>query len=105
MAIEENQSRELTFSEPEEGLYNAYANIVNLNWTLFDVRLRFGELIQVTNPDAPTGAGQIGIVEERVAVTLPWHQVKLLRDNLDDLIKRYEKVNGELKQVILAPTE
>jgi len=87
--------------EPEDGIFDAYANVVNMNWTLYDVRLRFAELMQVPNEESPTWKNQHGIVLERVAVTLPWHQAKLLRNLLDGVIKNYEQINGELKPINL----
>ena len=88
--------------EPEDGVYEAYSNVVNMNWTLYDVRLRFAELIQVPDDEAPTWTNQHGVLLERAAVTIPWHQAKILRDMLDGLIKNYEEVNGELRSVKLA---
>ena len=32
---------------PDDGIFEAYSNVVNMNWTLYDVRIRFQELIQV----------------------------------------------------------
>lgn len=87
--------------EPEDGLFEAYANVVNMNWTLYDVRIRFAELIQVPDDDRPTWQNQHGVILERVAITLPWHQAKSLRDMLDGLIKNYEEINGELKPINL----
>jgi hypothetical protein len=94
--------QKLPLEEPEDGVFEAYANIVNMNWTLYDVRIRFGELIQVPDSDRPTWENQHGIVLERVAVTLPWHQAKYLRDILDGVIKNFEQINGELKSLKLA---
>ena len=83
--------------EPEDGVFEAYANVVNMNWTLTDVRMRFAELIQVPDEDRPNWENQHGILLERAAVTIPWYQAKLLRDMLDGVIKNYEEINGELK--------
>ena len=88
--------------EPEDGVFATYSNVVNMDWTLYDVRLRFGELIQVPNEEYPTWKNQHGIVLERATVTMPWHQAKALRNLLDGVIKNYEAVNGELKQIKLA---
>ena len=87
--------------EPEEGVFSAYSNLINLDWTLFDLRIRFGELMQVPNDEDPTWKNQHGIVLERVAVRIPWQQAKYLRDMLDGIIRNYETINGELKQVKL----
>jgi hypothetical protein len=87
--------------EPEGGVFEAYSNVVNMNWTPYDVRMRFAELLQVPDDDRPTWENQHGIVLERVAVTIPWHQARLLRDMLDGLIKNYEQLNGELKPLKL----
>ena len=91
----------IPLEEPENGVFETYANVVNMNWTLYDIRIRFGELIQVPDDDRPTWENQHGIVLERVAVTIPWHQAKSLRDMLDGVIKNYEEINGELKPIKL----
>jgi hypothetical protein len=93
--------KDLPIEEPEEGVFYAYANVVNMNWTLTDVRLRFGELLQVPDENDPTWEKQRGIILERVSVTLPWIQAKLLRDLLDGVIRNYEALNGELKSARL----
>jgi len=87
--------------EPEDGVFTTYANVVNMDWTLYDVRLRFAELMQVPNDDYPTWKNQHGILLERAAVTMPWHQAKVLRNLLDGVIKNYETINGELKPIKL----
>lgn len=74
---------------------------LDVRFRSFSVRLRFSELIQVPDEDNPTWENQHGIQLERVAVTLPWHQAKYLRDMLDGLIRNYETLNGELKSVRL----
>jgi hypothetical protein len=93
--------KNLPIEEPEEGVFYAYANLVNMNWTLTDVRIRFGELLQVPDDDNPTWEHQRGILLERVSVTIPWIQAKGLRDMLDGVIRNYETLNGELKHVKL----
>jgi Protein of unknown function (DUF3467) len=90
---------------PEDGIFEAYSNVVNMNWTLHDVRLRFAELIQVPDDDRPNWENQHGVLMERAAITMPWHQAKYLRDLLDGVIRNYEVLNGELKEIKLpAPT-
>ena len=88
--------------EPEDGMFEAYANVVNLNWTLHDVRIRFAELAQQVKSHSPgTWKDQEPVMIERVAVTLPWHQAKLLHNMLGDLVRSYEALNGELRQIKL----
>jgi transcriptional regulator with XRE-family HTH domain len=91
----------IPLEEPEDGVFEAYSNVVNMNWTLHDVRVRFAELLQVPDEDRPTWENQHGILLERVAVTMPWHQAKALRDMLDAVIENYEEINGELKPIKL----
>jgi hypothetical protein len=83
--------------EPEDGVFEAYANIVNMNWTLTEVRLRFAELIQVPDEGQPTWDNQHAVLLERAAISLPWWQAKVLRGLLDGIVKNYEAINGELK--------
>jgi hypothetical protein len=87
--------------EPEDGVFEAYSNVVNLNWTLTDVRIRFQELIQVPDEDRPNWENQHGVLLERAAMTIPWLQAKSLRDMLGGVIRNYEELNGELKPVAL----
>jgi hypothetical protein len=94
--------RNTILEEPEGGLFAAYSNVVNLDWTLYDIRLRFAELMQVPDDESPSWINQHGILLERVAVRLPWHQAKALRDMLDGVIRSYEALNGELKPLKLA---
>lgn len=84
--------------EPEDGVFEAYSNVVNLNWTLTNVRIRFAELIQIPDDERPNWENQHLILLERAAITIPWYQVKVLRDMLDGIVKNYETINGELKQ-------
>ena len=46
--------------EPEEGAFSAYANVVNMDWTLYDLRIRFGELHMDTGlvPPEPSPSHQ-----------------------------------------------
>jgi hypothetical protein len=73
-----------------------YANCTHASWTAFDLRLQFGcVVVSEESPD-------VLVVENVGAVTLSWHHLKTLRDNLSQLIAVYEKVNGELKTPELA---
>jgi hypothetical protein len=91
----------IPIEEPEDGVFMDYANTVNLDWTLYDVRIRFGELMQVLNEDNPSWVNQHGVVLEKAAIRIPWHQAKNLCLLLSGVIRNYEEINGELKQIKL----
>ena len=78
-------------------VFETYANVVNMNWTLTDVRLRFSQLIQVPDDDRPNWENQHNVVLERAAISVPWIQAKILHDMLAGVIRNYEELNGELK--------
>jgi len=90
--------------ESPDGVVSIYANVSILNWTMTDVRIRFGELIQIVAEDIaePWGARR-PIVEERVGVTIPWTQAKYLRNQLDELINSYELLNPEIVSIKIPP--
>jgi Protein of unknown function (DUF3467) len=88
--------------EPDDGMFETYSNVVNLNWTLHDVRFRFAELKQQAKADSRgTWKDQEPVILERVAVTMPWYQAKYLHQMLGDLIRNYEELNGELRTIKL----
>ncbi|HEY1937646.1 MAG TPA: DUF3467 domain-containing protein [Candidatus Angelobacter sp.] len=83
---------------PRDGiLRNIYANVALTSWTLFDVRVRLGQLIPASDYEGDF------VIEEQGTVTFSWHEAKILRDGLNDLLMEYEKANGELKQQKLTP--
>ncbi|HZQ17083.1 MAG TPA: DUF3467 domain-containing protein [Terriglobales bacterium] len=84
-----------------EALPDIYANLVHVNWTPFDLRVRFGQLI--TDPAvSPTKAGWV--VNEQCAITMSYGQAKYLRNLLHGIIKDYEAKNGEIKITPEMPT-
>jgi hypothetical protein len=88
--------------QSEDGVFEAYANVINFNWTLTDVRIRFGELVYESTKNVPaTWKDQETAIMERAAITVPWQQVKYLAVTLGTLLKNYEDLNGEIKQTKL----
>jgi hypothetical protein len=49
------------------------------------------------------GGSKNFVIREQAAVTMAWYQAKVLANSLADLIKSYEKENGEIKLPKLAP--
>lgn len=93
----------LPLEEPEEGIFETYSNLVDADWTLTDVNLRFLQLMHVANETEPTNRNREAIVLERAYITIPWFQAKVLVHTLGNLIRSYESVNGEIKKPNLAP--
>ncbi len=93
---------ELQLHEPEEGVFETYSNLVDADWTLTDVTIRFMQLMHVGAEKNPTMHNREGVVLERANVTLPWLQAKHLVHTLGRLVVAYESVNGELKMPELA---
>ena len=77
----------------EDGVLDIYSNILYANWTLYDLRFRLGQI--VADPRKQPEKAPWAIIE-RAVVTMPWGQVKYVRDLLNDCINRYEKANGEI---------
>ena len=86
------------WAKPKEAIPEIYCNYVHVSWTLFDVRFLVGQLIP-TGTDLSSGF----VAEERAAVTMAWPEAKVLRDMLTEMVDRYEKTNGEIKQLKLPP--
>jgi len=97
----------VSMEEPENGVFSIYSNVVNLDWTLFDVRIRFSELMHVPNDESPSWQNQHAVVLEHAAIRISWHQAKMLMNQLAGVIHNYEELNGELKLLKLpnAPSE
>lgn len=67
-----------------------YSNVIQVTWTVFDVKLRFLETIKVSENRDST-------MTERAVVTLAWAEAKFLAKMLEDTVGRFEKLNGEIK--------
>ena len=81
--------RRMVYVEPKEGVHRAYANNVQAAQTIFDVRIIFGELINVTDEEI--------VIEQRVQVTMSWAELKIVNDFLAQHIKAFEDKNGPIK--------
>lgn len=84
--------------KPDEGVFQVYSNYVDVAWTLFDVTVRFAQIV----PLPRDGSGPRFEAEENARITLAWPEAKILANILADLVSRFEKVNGEIKPLHLA---
>jgi len=92
-------STDVDWVTPEGGVFEVYANVFVPQWTLSDVRIRLGQFLAKGKPFGPKGF----VIVENAALTITWRDAKNLRDVLIKVIENYEKVNGELKPIILPP--
>jgi Protein of unknown function (DUF3467) len=91
---EQSTEPKIDWVESKHGVFPFYANNVNLLWTPHDVRVKFGELVKVT--EATEDAPRVFTIEERVNVMMSWTEAKALQMMLADLVTRFEKLNGEI---------
>jgi hypothetical protein len=91
MDNEKKPQMALEYREQSGGVFRTYANNVMMASTGFDVRIIFGEVIDVL-PDKSKA-----IVEQRAQVTMTWIEAKLIGDFLQANVKAYEELNGQLK--------
>jgi hypothetical protein len=102
MSEDEDVIPKLPWTKSPAGVIEIYANMAHVTWTLDDLRVRLGQVID--SPDTPNpGAGFKGITQERAAVTFTWRNAKLLSDQLTRAIDAYEKVNGDIKVELVLP--
>jgi hypothetical protein len=80
---------EFVVPDPESSLFSTYANNIQVTWTYFDVRMLFGEVVDLL----PTKM----VIEQRAQVTISYLQAKLLIQTLGQAISTYESLFGELK--------
>jgi hypothetical protein len=74
------------YVQPEEGIFMTYANNMNYGFTAGDMRIVFGEIIDMQKGKAT--------VEQRVQVTLSWMSAKILSTMLGALVAQHEKTVG-----------
>src|SRR5882724_9517220 len=89
VVMDTGKQRKLEYRIPPEGMTRIYSNNVLLAATRCDLRILFGEIVDITEDTA--------VVENRVQVTMTWLEAKLLADFLSVNIKAFEDINGPLK--------
>lgn len=102
MTEEPKQNRALEWVKSPNGVMEIYANMSHMVWSLDDVRIRLGQIIESRETPNP-GPGFKAVAEERAAVTFTWRAAVLLRDHLTALINAYEETNGPIKTDVKLP--
>src|SRR5579862_2265178 len=91
----------LPLEEPENGIFETYANVVDVDWSLTDVTLRFMQITYVPKDEEATTQNRELIILEKANITIPWWHAKVTAGMLADLVKAYEAANGELNHPTL----
>ena len=79
--------------EPPGGTQYFHTDYIDMHWSLFDVKIRFGELVK---HHAPTKGS---VLWDRAVITMSWGEAKYLASVLQGAVERYEKVNGPIKTI------
>jgi hypothetical protein len=99
---EKNPSKPIGWVKSPNGVQEFYANMSHITWTLDDLRIRLGQLVD--SPETPNpGGGFKAVAEERTAITFSWRAAVMLRDQLIALVKAYEDLNGPIKTDLKLP--
>ena len=94
-----DESKEIPWVKSPNGRLEIYTNMCHLTWSLDDVRVRIAQLISEGRP----GGEMQTFAEERATVTFTWRGAKMLRDQLSNIISKYEQENGEIQVSIKLP--
>jgi hypothetical protein len=94
---------EIVWIKSPKGICEVYANTMHVTWSLDDVRVRLGQMVD--SPETPNpGPGFAGAIEERAAVTFTWRGAKILHHQLAAIIESYETVNGPIDLDVKLPS-
>src|ERR1700674_1675899 len=73
-----------------------YGNYFDVNWTVNDLRIRFGQITPLREHAADMNPSW-GI-DLHGSATVSWLQAKILRDTLTQAIDRYEALSGQITE-------
>ena len=102
MAGNEEPKKPINWVKSPHGVFEFYANMAHMTWSVDDVRVRLGQMVNSSETPNP-GPGFTAVSEERVAITFSWRNVVLIRDQLNMLIKSYEDTNGPIRVDLKLP--
>jgi hypothetical protein len=81
--------RKLDLIRPKDGIPCIYTNNIRIGQTVYDLRIIFGEITEVTEERFE--------VTERMQVTMSWLEAKVLSEFLSSQIRIFEERNGPIK--------
>ena len=87
---EEKQNKRvpIEFTEPKDGAPFLYANYVQVQPTQYDIRIVFGEVVDVNDTRV--------VVQKRANVTVSWLEANVLQQILATQLQKYQEKNGPL---------
>lgn len=80
---------EFVVPDPDSSLFTAYANNVQIGWTYYDLRMMFGEVVEVLPEKI--------VIEQRAQITVSYLQAKVLVHLLSQAVAKHESIFGEIK--------
>ena len=81
--------RKVNYLTPPEGMPMYYSNHFQIGNTVFDLRVVFGEVVNVTNDEISIRLG--------AQVTMTWLQAKALAAGIQAYVDEFEEQNGPIK--------
>lgn len=84
------------YIDSEKGLHKVYSNNFLINWTAYDIRMKFGQLKHAADGEY--------VIEHDVAVFMSWTEAKELLNVLGTLIVEFEKLNGPITMPMVPQT-
>jgi hypothetical protein len=93
--MSEKDKSKMEWVKSPNGVTEIYTNSVHVTWTVDDLRIRLGQMVESMETQNP-GPGFKGAIQERAAVTVSWRGAKMLRNQLEAIIDSYESVNGPI---------
>ena len=91
----ESPQKKLELIRPKDGIPCVYTNHIRIGQTVYDLRVTFGEITEVTEEKFE--------VTERVQVTMSWLEAKVLSEFLSGHIRIFEERNGPIKTAYAKP--
>lgn len=91
MQLEETPKppKKIDYVPPSDGLPRFYCNNVQMATTSFDMRMIFGEVVDI-QPEKV-------VVEQNVQVTMSWAEAKIIAEFMIANIKAHEELNGPIQ--------
>jgi hypothetical protein len=85
---QKSQKVPIEFIEPKDGAPYIYANYVMVSPTQYDIRMTFGEVIDVNTTRV--------LIQKRANITVSWLEANVLQQILAAQLQKYQETHGPL---------